>query len=186
MRFLQTNRLLLRPFQMADLNDFYAYAKHPEVGPNAGWKPHASIDESREILKTFLRNEEISAIVLKETGRVVGSIGLHSDRLSHEGMGPCREIGYVLARQCWGRGLMTEAVRRLQKYAFEEMGLALLTVAHFPFNTRSSRVIEKCGFRYEKTLPGAYIDYRGIALDEVCYIMTREDYTNLLYEKLNG
>jgi RimJ/RimL family protein N-acetyltransferase len=165
---------------------FNAYAKHPEVGPNAGWKPHASIDESREILKTFLENEEVNAIVLKETGRVVGSIGLHSDRLSHEGMGPCREVGYVLAQDCWGRGLMTEAVRRIEQYAFEEIGLACLSVAHFPFNMRSKRVIEKCGFRYEKTLTGSYIDYRGIPLDEVCYIITRKDYTRLLCKESGG
>lgn len=186
MKSLQTKRLLLRAFQMEDLNDFYTYAKNPEVGPNAGWKPHASIDESREILKTFLGNEEVHAIVLKETGRVVGSVGLHSDRLSHEGMGPCREIGYVLARDFWGRGLMTETVRRLQKYAFEEMGLALLSVAHFPLNLRSKRVIEKCGFRYEKTLPGSYIDYRGIKMDESCYIMTHEEHIHLSCEKSGG
>lgn len=176
MKPMQTRRLLLRPWCMEDLEDFYAYAKDPEIGPNAGWKPHSSLDESREILKSFVGNEEVNAIVLRENGRVVGSLGLHPDRLSHEGMGPCREVGYVLARDCWGRGLMTEAVKRAQRYAFEEIGLALLSVAHFPFNTRSGRVIAKSGFRYEKTLQGSYIDYRGVKMDEVCYLMTREEY----------
>lgn len=74
---------------------------------------------------------------------------------------------------------MTEAVRRAERYAFEEMKLSLLSVAHFPFNTRSRRVIEKCGFRYEKTMKDSYTDYRGVKLDEVCYLMTRADYGNL-------
>jgi putative acetyltransferase len=179
MKTMQTRRLLLRPWRMEDLADFYAYAKDPEIGPNAGWKPHSSIDESREILEGFVGNEEVNAIVLKETGRAVGSLGLHPDRLSHEGAGPCREVGYVLSRDCWGLGLMTEAVRRAERYAFEEMGLSLLSVAHFPFNARSRRVIEKCGFRYEKTLSGSCTDYRGVKMDEVCYRMTRGDYENL-------
>lgn len=173
---LQTPRLLLRPWCMEDLSDLYAYAKDPEVGPRAGWKPHASLKESQEILKSFVGNGAVNAVVLRETGRVVGSLGLHPDRLGHRGAGPCRELGYVLARECWGRGLMTEAARRAIRYAFEEMGLSLLSVAHFPDNGRSCRVIEKCGFRYEKTLGGSYRDYRGAALDEVCYLMTREDY----------
>lgn len=132
MKTMQTRRLLLRPWCMGDLEDFYAYARDPEIGPNAGWKPHTSLDESREILENFVGNEEVSAIVLKETGRTVGSLGLHPDRLSHGSAAPCREVGYVLARECWGHGLMTEAVRRAERYAFEELGLEFLSVAHFP------------------------------------------------------
>ena len=173
---LETGRLLLRPWRMGDLRDLYDYARDPEIGPNAGWKPHSSRRESKRILRTFVGNEEVDAIVLRETGRVVGSIGLHPDRLHHGGMGACREVGYVLRRDCWGRGLMTEAVRRAERYAFETLNLDLLSVAHFPDNLRSRRVIEKCGFRYEKTLPGSYIDYRGVPMDEVCYLLTRGEY----------
>lgn len=179
MKTMQTRRLLLRPWHMGDLEDFHEYAKDPEIGPNAGWKPHGSIEESREILKNFVGNGEVNAVVLKETGKVVGSLGLHQDRLFRGGEGARREVGYVLSRSCWGKGLMTEAVRRAERYAFEEMGLDLLSVAHFPFNARSRRVIEKCGFRYEKTLRGSYTDYRGVKLDEVCYLLTREGYERL-------
>ena len=186
METMQTRRLLLRPWCMEDLGDFYEYAKDPEIGPNAGWKPHSSIGESREILENFVGNGEVNAVVLKETGRVVGSIGLHPDRLFHEGAGPIREVGYVLARSCWGYGLMTEAVRRAERYAFEKMGLLFLSVAHFPFNGRSRRVIEKCGFRYEKTLKDSYTDYRGVKLDEVCYLMTDADYANLEYGRFHA
>lgn len=179
MESMQTRRLLLRPWCMEDLGDFYEYAKDPEIGPNAGWKPHSSLDESRQILENFVGNEEVNAVVLKETGKVVGSIGLHPDRLFHENAGSIREVGYVLARPFWGKGLMTEAVRRAERYAFEKMGLLFLSVAHFPFNGRSRRVIEKCGFRYQKTMKESYTDYRGVKLDEVCYRMTEADYANL-------
>lgn len=52
---LETSSLLLRPFRMSDLNDFYEYAKRPEVGPNAGWRPHPNKVHSAKILRSFLR-----------------------------------------------------------------------------------------------------------------------------------
>ena len=171
-----TGRLLLRPWCLEDLEDFHRYARDPEVGPNAGWKPHENMEESRRVLETFVGNGDLTAVVLRATGRMVGSIGLHPDRLRHESVRPCRELGYVLSRECWGVGLMTEAVRRVLRYAFEGMGLSLVSVAHFPGNERSEHVIRNCGFRYEKTLRGFYRDYRGAWRDEVCYGMTRKDY----------
>ena len=60
----------------------YAYAKNPNVGPNAGWKPHESVEESKAILESWIHSDEeedIWAIVPKETGRACGSIGLHQD-----------------------------------------------------------------------------------------------------------
>lgn len=171
-----TGRLLLRPWCMDDLRDLNRYARDPAVGPNAGWKPHESLEESRAVLETFVGNGDLTAVVLRENGRTVGSIGLHPDRLRHGDAGPCRELGYVLSREYWGRGLMTEAVRRVLSHAFRDMGLAFVSVAHFPGNGRSERVIRKCGFRYEKTLRGSYRDYRGVWLDEICYVLARGDY----------
>ncbi len=94
------------------------------------------------------------ALVLKENGKVIGSLGILADRLRHEGMGKGREIGYVLSHAYWGRGLMPEAVKRIIRFVFEEEKLDYLAVSHFTFNARSKRVIEKCGFRYEKKLTG--------------------------------
>lgn len=176
METLETDRLILRPWRESDLEDLYEYAKDPEVGPNAGWKPHGNREETRKILHSFEKDGEVWAIALRETGKVIGSLGLHPDRLRHEGMGPGREAGYVLSHAYWGRGLMTEAVRRAVSFAFGGMDLEFLSVAHFPWNRRSKRVIEKCGFRYEKYLKQSYSDYAGTRQDEVCYLLTREEY----------
>lgn len=180
METLETERLLLRPWRESDLGDFHEYCSNPEVGPNAGWKPHESMEESRKILASFVNCDEATdaerALVLKENGKAIGSLGVMADRLRHEGMGDGREIGYVLSHDYWGRGLMPEAVRRVIRFAFEEKGLDYLSVSHFTFNLRSKRVIEKCGFRFEKVLHGAYKDYKGEAPDESCYLLTRKDY----------
>ena len=51
MKTIETERLILRPWRLEDLEDLYQYAKNPEVGPNAGWKPHENLEESRKILE---------------------------------------------------------------------------------------------------------------------------------------
>ncbi len=77
MKTLETERLILREWKLEDAADLYEYAKTELVGPNAGWKPHQTIDESRGIIKKFIENQDTYAIVLKESGKVIGSIGLH-------------------------------------------------------------------------------------------------------------
>lgn len=171
---IETERLILRRWRTGDLLDFYRYAKDPEVGPKAGWRPHASTEESAVKLAEFISGEEVLAIVLKESGRAVGSIGLHPDK-KRMGEGT-REIGYVLARECWGRGLMTEAVRAVMEWAFREGGVSMLTVYHFPENEASGRVIEKCGFHYEGTLRRAWKIWDGSVRDERCFSLTKEEY----------
>lgn len=70
MKPIETERLLLRPWRLEDAADMYAYAKNPNVGPNAGWKPHESVEESKAILESWMHSgeeEDIWAIVPKET-----------------------------------------------------------------------------------------------------------------------
>ena len=61
-----------------------------------------------------------------------------------------REIGYVLSRDYWGRGLMPEAVKEVIRWLFETVKLDFIMIGHFDWNSQSRRVIEKCGFRYVK------------------------------------
>ena len=170
---LVTPRLILRPWQESDLNDFYTYASEPGTGEMAGWPHHENIETSREILNMFLEEKNVFALEHRETGKVIGSLGLHDswanrDR-AYEHL-PCMEIGYVLSRVYWGQGLMPEAVNAVIRYAFEEMNVALLTVGHFPHNAQSRRVIEKSGFTYVST--GVYHSHSlGKDFDELRYLL---------------
>ena len=74
---------------------------------------------------------------------------------------------------------MTEAVRAVLRYAFETLCLEMVTVYHYPFNHRSSRVIEKCGFHYEGTLRRGTTRFDGQVLDNVCYSLLRGEYEAL-------
>ena len=143
---LETPRLLLRPFAEADAPDLYEYAQDPRVGPIAGWQPHKSVEESREIIRTALSAPNSFAVVDKAAGKVIGSagfVGRHYTELP----GPDDEIGYCLSPAFWDRGLMPEAVAELLRYGFEELGLETIWCGHYEGNQKSRRVIEKSGFR---------------------------------------
>lgn len=174
MKRLETERLILRPWSTEDAEDLYAYASTPKVGPMAGWKPHENLEESKKILAMFIEEDDTWALELKETHHVIGSVGLHSR--TREGLVLDREIGYVISEDCWGRGLVVEAVKAVLAYAFDELQMNTLMVAHFCFNKQSKRVIEKLGFEHRKHLPEVCVRYDGVVLDEEIYSMTREQY----------
>lgn len=174
MKSLETNRMILRPWKVADLDDFYEYAKNPNVGPNAGWEPHKNKVISLEILQSFIEKGETRAIIYKENNKVIGSIGVHYDEKRNGAN--AKMIGYVLSENYWGKGLMSEAVKEVIKYLFEEEKYDVISCYHYPFNLRSKRVIEKCGFKYEGTLRLVSKIFDGSVHDDVCYSITREEY----------
>jgi len=146
---IETSRLILRPWQTTDLDDLYAYASEPGVGEMAGWNHHKSKTESQMILNSFIKHKKTFALVWKESGKVIGSLGLEEMDPDPEGSDKLgREIGYVLSKDYWGRGLMPEAVLAVIHYCFDVLGYDYLTCGHFLRNDRSRRVVEKCGFRY--------------------------------------
>ena len=150
---LTTERLTLRPWRESDLKDFYEYAKVEGVGRMAGWVAHRDIEESRMILDSFIKHKKTFA--LEHNGKVIGSLGIeeyNEENFPELGALQGREIGYVLSKDYWGRGLMPEAVRAVIAYLFDTVGLDFITVGHFDWNRQSRRVIEKSGFRYVKTV----------------------------------
>lgn len=150
---LETDRLIIRSWRKEDLEDFYEYAKVDGVGQMAGWNPHTSIQESENILSSFIEGKNEFALELKENHKVIGSVGLEKLTISlNDSYDNCvgREIGYVLSKDYWGKGLMPEAVKRVIKYCFEEEHYDFLMCSHSVANSRSKRVIEKCGFRFVK------------------------------------
>ena len=179
---LETDRLVLRMWSRKDAADLYEYAKNPNVGPNAGWKPHDSVAESRQIIKSVFWENMCWAVVDKQTGRIIGSIGLEKDKFRPDVKS--KELGYSLSEDCWGRGLMTEAAKRMVEYAFEELKLDVLMIRTGDANLRSQRVIEKCGFRYEGTLRRTYRIYDGTIREVRCYSILKEEYEKMEEEKI--
>lgn len=174
MPILETNRTILRPFTEADAGDVYAYCKDPRVGPIAGWKPHESVEESLEIIRTVFSAPNTFAVVDRESGHVIGSAGFVTPHkagdAAHEGRSS--EIGYALSPDYWGRGIMPEVVAELLRYGFQDLGLDEIWCTHYQENHRSRRVIEKSGFMYAFTehLSDEFYPDRPTCF----YFMTRE------------
>lgn len=151
---LETKRLILRAWEETDLEDLFSYASVKGVGEMAGWPHHKTVEDSRSILRGFREDKEVLAIFHKADRKVIGSLGLHNSWTdtdpAYSGL-KIKEIGYVLAKDYWGQGLMPEAVHSVIAYCFEELELDGLTCGHFVSNNQSKRVIEKLGFQYVKT-----------------------------------
>ena len=151
---METERILLRPWQDSDAETLFKYASAPEVGPRAGWPPHKSVEESREIIRTVFNTEGMWAVVWKETlvntnrqGEVIGCVGYLPAASSNLKIATDEcEVGYRIARPFWGKGICTEALQMVIDYCFNEKGFTTLWGSYFPSNPASGRVMEKCGF----------------------------------------
>ena len=171
MAILETARTILRPFTEADAEDVYAYAQDPRVGPIAGWKPHESVEESREIIRTVFAAPHVFAVVDRETGRVIGSAGFVRHGKAQDGE-KSLATGYALSPAYWGRGIMPEVVAELLRHGFVDIGLSEIWCTHYEENHRSRRVIEKNGFSYAFTekISDEFFSDRPTCF----YFMTRE------------
>ena len=157
---LTTPRLILRPWVDADAEALYRFARDPLVGPPAGWPPHTSLENSREIIRTVLAARETYAMVLRydttdslsgeviSAGTPVGSVGIMFKGCgSYPHMANTEaEIGYWVALPLWGRGLVPEAVKAIQARCFTDLKLDGLWCGYYEGNEKSRRVQEKCGF----------------------------------------
>lgn len=173
---LETPSLILRPMVMKDAADIYAYSSDPEVARYVLWEPHRSLRETRmyiRYIRSLYQNGLPSswAVVLRETGRVIGSIGFMW--LSEENSSA--EVGYSLSRQYWNRGYATEALSAVLRSAFPALNLHRIEAQRDLRNPASGRVMEKCGLRAEGTLRGRIYN-KGEYIDVVLYAILRSDW----------
>jgi ribosomal-protein-alanine N-acetyltransferase len=174
---LETDRLILRAWKERDITDFYEYASVEGVGEMAGWKHHDSIHVSKKILQSFISEKNVFAIVYKENNKVIGSLGLHKSWANDESDYAhlkIKEIGYVLSKAYWGKGLMPEAVNAVIRFCFDKCKLDALTVGHFSSNNQSKRVVEKCGFKFVKKSE-YYAKQLQLTFEDMKYILLNKD-----------
>jgi ribosomal-protein-alanine N-acetyltransferase len=99
----------------------------------------------------FIKEDKTFAIVFKKNNKVIGSLGVEKygleDKLTEFNGYYGREIGYVLSKDYWGKGIMPEAVGAVISYLFNDLNLDFLTCGYYDFNNQSKRVQEKCGFK---------------------------------------
>jgi ribosomal-protein-alanine N-acetyltransferase len=165
---LETERLLLRKMRLDDARAMFAYASDPEVTRYVLFETHRSIEDSRAFLRYAEEGYERGdfggwGLVLKDSGAFIGTCGVDVGYAPEHARA---ELGYVLSREHWGKGLVPEAVRAVIRFGFGRMELNRIQARCIAENTASARVMEKAGMTYEGTLreyqliKGAYRDMK--------------------------
>ena len=177
---LETERLILRPWEESDAESLYQYAKDNRVGPIAGWPPHVSVESSHEVIRNVLSVPETYAVCLKEDNKAIGSIGLMIGKQSNlelpENEG---EIGYWIGVPFWGQGLIPEATRELIRHAFTDLHIDTLWCGYFDGSEKSKRVQEKCGFLYHHTNKDIYWKLMDDIRTEHITILEKEEWRKI-------
>jgi len=161
----------LRRFELSDVDAMMAWASDPQVAAFCRWEPY----ESREALLAFLRDTVLPhpwfrAVCAPGSGEVVGAVSVAPTAERCRG-----ELGYVLARAHWGKGVATAAVRRALRDVFAEVeGLRRVEALVDVDNPASQRVAEKAGLRREGVLRRHYW-HKGHARDMVMYSFLASD-----------
>src|SRR5262249_41748757 len=148
---LHTERLVLRAITVNDVDDIFEYASDPEVTQYVRFVTHKTKRESRAFVarmqKSYAKGVFVWGIELKAEKKMIGSLGFVYWEREHRRA----ELGYVIGRKYWGKGLTTEAVRPVVEYAFQKMKLIRLEAGTIVENVPSQRILEKVGFQLEGT-----------------------------------
>jgi len=174
---IETKRLLLRPYLETDAAELFEYASDPEIGPRAGWPVHKDETDSLQIIRNVLSAPETYAVINRETGCFMGSIGLKKpeQRLNDLPESAIQmEIGYWIGRPFWGNGFIPEAVNALLRHGFENLDCAAIWCGHYADNDQSRRVIEKCGFIWQ--LSCATTNLLGDTHETAFYVLRKEEW----------
>lgn len=150
---IETKRFILRKFTNNDIDDLYEYASDNEVTQFLSWDTYKNIDMAvdyiENVLLKYSKNEIAPwGIEWKENSKLIGSI----DFVQYDRKNFSAEIGYVLNRKYWNKGIMTEALKEIVKFGFDEMNLTRIETKLDSRNVASEKVMQKNGLKYEGTL----------------------------------
>lgn len=164
-------RVTLRDFKMTDVADFMVWATDEKVAHFCSWEVYKSREEAEKYMSTeAIPHPWYKAICVD--GKAVGAISLNLG----QGHARCRaEIGYVTAAHCWGKGIVTQAVKLAVPAAFQDLpDLERIEALVEPQNMASQRVLEKAGFVKEGLL-SRYLTFKGKTRDFFVYRILSAD-----------
>lgn len=143
----------IRKWELSDAKDLALALSNKKIQDNLrdGLPyPYTEQDGTAFIASMLSSDEnETFAFAITVDGKAVGSIGVFRQANIHR---RTAELGYYLAEEYWGKGIMTEAVKQICKYVFRESDMIRIYAEPFAYNTASCKVLEKAGFQYEGTL----------------------------------
>ena len=174
-KILESNRLILRPFSIADVEDVFSYASDDKVTKYLTWETHTDLLQAEKVVRGFyMNNDGIYAIELKSEHRCIGCIDLRIDTKNDKG-----SFGYVMNRSYWNNGYISEALYLILNLAFEKLELNRIESTYYAGNEASGSVMKKCGMEYEGT--GLQeLKIKGVYHDVIHYAMLKEKWIDLI------
>ncbi|WP_282942072.1 GNAT family N-acetyltransferase [Paenibacillus sp. RC67] len=171
---LETERTILRKLQFKDAEDMFRYGSNEEVSKYTTWPTHQSLEDTRRFIEAVMNAYEEHKIAPwgiedKQTKLMIGTVGFVSWNVVHARA----EIGYALSRDFWNLGYMTEIMKRIVEFGFNEMKLVRMEARCHPDNIGSARVMEKSGMQFEGTLR-KHIYTKGEYQDAKMYAIINE------------
>ena len=165
---IETPRLILRQARLEDAEPMFRnWANDPEVTKYLTWPPHGDIDVTKKVIENWIAGYEMDdyyqwMIVLKQTGEPIGSI-----MASTMGRAQSAHIGYCIGKAWRHQGIMSETLKAVMDFLFDEVGYHRVEAMHDPNNPNSGKVMKKCGMQFEGTLRQADRNNQGIC--DACY-----------------
>ena len=143
----------IRKWELSDAKDLAAALSNKKVQDNLrdGLPYPYTEQDGKEFISAMLSADENEtfAFAIMVDDKVVGSIGIFRQGNIHS---QTAELGYYIAEEYWGKGIMTEAVKQICEYVFAKSDIIRIYAEPFAYNIASCRVLEKVGFQYEGTL----------------------------------
>lgn len=143
----------IRKWEMSDARDLAEGLSNTKVQDNLrdGLPYPYTEQDGKDFISDMLAADENETFTFAVTAdsKVIGSIGVFRQQNIHR---QTAELGYYIAEEYWGRGLMTEAVTQVCRHVFENSDIIRIYAEPFAYNAASCRVLEKAGFKYEGTL----------------------------------
>ncbi|SDY82094.1 GNAT family N-acetyltransferase [Bacillus sp. 166amftsu] len=172
---LETERLRLVEIDQSYCQKIYEIFSLEEVTRYYGMNSFTEFGQASRMIESFSKNyfEKRAirwGIVLKETGTLIGTIGLNNLQLWSKRS----EIGYDLHPSHWGKGYASEAARKIITYSFQELDLFRIGAITYPENVISCKMLSKIGFQKEGILRG-YIQQGEKQHDACIYSIIRTD-----------
>ena len=165
----------IRKWKLTDAKDIAVALSNKKIQDNLrdGLPyPYSEQDGIDYISSMLSANEdETFAFAITLDDKVIGSIGVFRQQNIHR---QTAEMGYYIAEEYWGKGIMTDAVKQICEYVFENSDILRIYAEPFAYNTGSCRVLEKAGFQYEGTLRNNAVK-NGKVIDMKMYSLLREE-----------
>ncbi len=173
---LETERLILRKVTIEDIQDMYLYGSDEEVSKYVTWNTHETISDTKGFVEFVLNkyeNKQVSpwGIECKENGKFIGTI----EFVWWQPNNKTAEIGYVISKDYWGKGLTSEVAKEIIKFGFEKMNLVRIQARCDVENIGSARVMEKAGMSFEGIIrKGIFV--KGMHRDLKMYSILKEEF----------